>query len=665
MTAAREQLTKLSEQVEAGQEGVRAAAQELATALKTRNADSLAPLLERSGQLVSQLRRRVQLDDRLADMARRKTELEDRSRALLARALLPGWALIALGVLFVLGVVGMLAGLFLPASLVGGARWSVATLGIVATTGSGAAKVLLERMFRRRSNTCLAQLETLAGQIDEATNERDVLDKDLPRGGGPLLARLQAAEKEQAAVEALVPLESKRQAAAGEGEAAEKRREGAHQAYIELRHRWRQALVAAGLSPKTPPRRAGQLTHIRKRLTRFDAHLAEERGQLARRQSVVEAFAHRLGQLQAELDMRSGGTAASPTSPAASAPAKNPEQLLVDGLSDKLRLLREELHQQTALAARRRALVHAGKRLRARRHLARRRLRRLERMLTALLAREGAADEAELRRRAEQAARGDQLAVTLETIGGEIQGLIGLPADEAEIARLVSTHTREQLDHEWLDLTARARGLREQVKSGHEQLGRWQQESQALADDQAGSQLRRRLAAIEQQLRDARRRWRVLAAVEWFLAGVRKRYERERQPETLREASGYLERLTEGRYRRVWTPIDQDVLRVDDADGRSLPVEVLSRGTREQLFLSLRMGAGALVCTARHRAACGARRRAGKFRCAAARAAAALLRDFAARGHQLLVFTCHEHMYELFRSLGVSANCRRIQAWRH
>ena len=53
---------------------------------------------------------------------------------------------------------------------------------------------------------------------------------------------------------------------------------------------------------------------------------------------------------------------------------------------------------------------------------------------------------------------------------------------------------------------------------------------------------------------------------------VRHRYEQERQPETLQEASGYLDRLTEGRYRRVWTPLGEETLMVDDAQGNVMRV---------------------------------------------------------------------------------------------
>ncbi|HKD35571.1 MAG TPA: hypothetical protein VKB78_02190, partial [Pirellulales bacterium] len=36
------------------------------------------------------------------------------------------------------------------------------------------------------------------------------------------------------------------------------------------------------------------------------------------------------------------------------------------------------------------------------------------------------------------------------------------------------------------------------------------------------------------------------------------------------------------------------------------------------------------------------------------RAAAAVIQDFAAAGHQLFVFTCHEHLAAMFKSLGVT-----------
>ena len=130
---------------------------------------------------------------------------------------------------------------------------------------------------------------------------------------------------------------------------------------------------------------------------------------------------------------------------------------------------------------------------------------------------------------------------------------------------------------------------------------------QALADDRQLPRLQLDLAVVERQIADALKRWQVLAVVCRVLADIRASYERERQPETLKEASLYLARLTRSRYVRVWTPLGERTLRVDDADGSSLPVESLSRGTREQLFLSLRLALAAGYARRGRRAADGPR----------------------------------------------------------
>ena len=92
-----------------------------------------------------------------------------------------------------------------------------------------------------------------------------------------------------------------------------------------------------------------------------------------------------------------------------------------------------------------------------------------------------------------------------------------------------------------------------------------------------------------------------------------------------------------------------NVLKVDDSSGHSLPVEFLSRGTREQVYLSLRL---ALV-------AAYARRGVllplvlddvlVNFDKQRAEAAAKVLGAFSESGHQILVFTCHEHIMRIFQ----------------
>jgi hypothetical protein len=101
----------------------------------------------------------------------------------------------------------------------------------------------------------------------------------------------------------------------------------------------------------------------------------------------------------------------------------------------------------------------------------------------------------------------------------------------------------------------------------------------------------------------------------------------------------------------VWTPFGERELRVDDAEGNSLSADVLSRGTREQLFLSLRLALVTLYARRGVRLPLILDDVLVNFDSPRTKAAASVLKDFARAGHQVLLFTCHEHISKLFKSL--------------
>ncbi len=142
----------------------------------------------------------------------------------------------------------------------------------------------------------------------------------------------------------------------------------------------------------------------------------------------------------------------------------------------------------------------------------------------------------------------------------------------------------------------------------------------------------------------------MLTITHHWLDLIREHYERYRQPETLREASKYLVDLTAGRYRRVWTRWGEKSLLVDDAENRTLSVEVLSRGTREQLFLSLHLALVAVFARRGIELPLILDDVLVNFDAERTAAAVHVLQDFASQGHQLLVFTCHEHIARLFKN---------------
>ncbi len=146
------------------------------------------------------------------------------------------------------------------------------------------------------------------------------------------------------------------------------------------------------------------------------------------------------------------------------------------------------------------------------------------------------------------------------------------------------------------------------------------------------------------------RQWLVTAAARRLVQETLADYSRSRQPPVLAEASLGFARVTGGSYTQIIERDDEEGFAVvDDCGGLKLP-EDLSRGTLEQLYLTLRLGlAGEFA------------RRASSvpvimddvlvnFDPRRARATAELLVDFA-REHQVLFFTCHPSTAQLFRSV--------------
>lgn len=119
--------------------------------------------------------------------------------------------------------------------------------------------------------------------------------------------------------------------------------------------------------------------------------------------------------------------------------------------------------------------------------------------------------------------------------------------------------------------------------------------------------------------------------------------------------------MTGGRYTRVWTPIDEDALLLDDESNQVWPLESLSSGTRETVYLSLRL---ALIE--------GYRKRGialpvvlddvlVNFDAERTGLAITAICEFAEMGHQVLFFTCHDHVNELFADLGINSRVLKLR----
>ena len=166
---------------------------------------------------------------------------------------------------------------------------------------------------------------------------------------------------------------------------------------------------------------------------------------------------------------------------------------------------------------------------------------------------------------------------------------------------------------------------------------------EALADALAERESRR--AELVELVND----WAGHAVTAALYDEAKRKYEAERQPEVLKLAGEYFEQMTAGRYCRVIAPLGEVRLEVERTDsGERLAPAALSRGTGEQLYLSMRLA----LARAYGRRAVPLPLVADdilvNFDDDRARATAALLNNFARDGHQVFAFTCHRHLAETF-----------------
>ncbi|HEY3316856.1 MAG TPA: AAA family ATPase [Coriobacteriia bacterium] len=171
---------------------------------------------------------------------------------------------------------------------------------------------------------------------------------------------------------------------------------------------------------------------------------------------------------------------------------------------------------------------------------------------------------------------------------------------------------------------------------------------ETVASEDAGARVRLEEAALLERLGKAVEEYAVTATALGLVEETLALYERERQPAILKRAEDIFDVMTAGRYRHVVTPLGSFDLSVEDAESRSKHGGHLSRGTAEQLYLALRL---AYIENLRdvHRALPVLMDDVlVNFDDEGRQAAAATAIAEFAKERQVVFFTCHESVAELF-----------------
>lgn len=282
-----------------------------------------------------------------------------------------------------------------------------------------------------------------------------------------------------------------------------------------------------------------------------------------------------------------------------------------------------------------------------------RRIDQLQQQIAALLQQAQATDRADLERKLKLYQRRQQVELLLQQAQRDLEALA---QSEPNLA-IVEEDLLRYRPQEHADLVRRfTRDIAEidgQLQELFEQLGTIKQELKSLSADRSGCRLRFELAQTQERLHDAWESWAAHALASEIVDLVGALFEQSHQPEMLNAALPFVERLTCGKYKRLWTQLGCRKLFVDDEWGRSQPAEQLSGGTREQLFLAIRLAMVKAFARQGIELPMVLDDVTVNFDNERSEAAVETLLEFVSDGQQVLVFTSHLHFAQMFQRRGI------------
>ena len=588
-------------------------------------------MLAEMGCKMGVLRTRFELDEQQARL-RREIEAEEARISNRSGRLLPSGKVLMLSAgLTIAGFVGMAVGFVFAEVFSLGAVVAtlIGILGAVLFACGIGYRILKSLHMKQQVAAGIARHSLLSRQQAKCHADIGATEIDNNLSGGSWDMKLRDLGAQHSQLVSMVPVLGKLKTASARLKLSRTRLADCQRNSDEAQKSWSSVLVEQGLPEGLRPRDVHAILDNSDVIAQRKRRLEDRKAELLRRESDLADLVSRIEKLLIELDIQ-------------------PESSNAAGQIQQLNRL---LDSQREAKQQRKALKKSASKLKKQRNKIIAERQELETSLNRVFVRAGVSDLAEL----ELLSQSHCGALELKSRSDEaseviLQQLKDKDFGEHDLYAILDKHNVPDLMDEIARMGVQLDESTDLLAKLHEQQGRKKQELQQLLEDPSLDSAKLERNVARQQLDDAQRRWRVWAVSEYVLRQVRDVYESERQPETLVDAGQWLAKISDGKYLRIWTPLDEDALYVDDSSGQTWGVDMFSRGTRESVFICLRL---ALVNSYIKRGVrlplilddvlvnCDSTR---------AKHGVTMLRDFAAQGTQVLFFTCHSHLASDFEA---------------
>ncbi|MBN2481141.1 MAG: AAA family ATPase [Bacteroidales bacterium] len=229
--------------------------------------------------------------------------------------------------------------------------------------------------------------------------------------------------------------------------------------------------------------------------------------------------------------------------------------------------------------------------------------------------------------------------VTIETIAGLNRS--------REVIDFLSTHKQLDIKEESQKLEKEIGEMREALDDRIREMGEKRGEIKRIEGESELAQVMTELETERQKLNNAYREWITGKIALKILSEAKETYEREKQPAVIKNSGTYFSKITSGRYNRIKISLGEKDITVFDSREALKKIDQLSRGTREQLLISLRLGFIEEYETKAEPLPVIVDEVLVNFDPVRARKAAGIFQEFG-ENRQILVFTCHPSTPEYF-----------------
>jgi uncharacterized protein YhaN len=170
-----------------------------------------------------------------------------------------------------------------------------------------------------------------------------------------------------------------------------------------------------------------------------------------------------------------------------------------------------------------------------------------------------------------------------------LRTLAGTREAQAALEEELSRTDPLELETAKARLTERLMDLEKVISQDDQEIGDLKGRLKSMEQDRQLGELLLQQRTVQTQVAEATRRWATLAICRHLLEEARSVYERERQPQVIREADRFLNTMAHGRY-RILAAVGEDGVHLEDRSLARKEEVAWSAGLADQVYLAIRLG---------------------------------------------------------------------------